>query len=57
MKKPDLIGKLREHGKDNCEVLIHIEGECYYPIVNVKLDDGKVILVCKDIKKVEVENK
>ena len=55
MKKPDLLGKLKEKGKDNCEILVHLENECYYPIVDVTLDDGKVILVCKDIKKVEAK--
>ncbi len=55
MKKPDLLGKLKETGKDNCEVLIHLEHDCYYPIINVRLEDGKVILECKDIKKVEVK--
>lgn len=38
------------------EVFVHIEGECYYPIKSiVHTPDNKIIIVCKDIKKVKVE--
>lgn len=52
MRKEDLSFMLHQV-KENKPVVVHIEGECYYPIMEVTEKDGHVILVCKDIKKVE----
>ena len=53
MKKHDLIELIKNSKTEDEEVLIHIEGECYYPIKDVVTLHDKTILVCKDIKKVE----
>lgn len=52
MRKEDLSFMLHEI-KENKRVIVHIEGECYYPIMEVLEQDGCIVLVCKDIKKVE----
>lgn len=52
MRKEDLSFMLHQV-KDNLPVVVHIENECYYPIVEVTEKDGFIILKCKDIKKVE----
>ena len=53
MKKHDLIDLIKSSKTEDDEVLVHIQNECYYPIVDVVTLHGKTILVCKDIKKVE----
>lgn len=53
MTKTELIELIKNSKTSDDEVLVHIEGECYYPIAHVVTLCGKTILVCKDIKKVE----
>ena len=38
----------------DAEVIVHVEGECYYPVKSIfRANDGKLIILCKNIKKVE----
>ena len=49
MKSSDLKKLLNT---DN-EVIVHVEGECYYPIKEIKHVSDKTFIVCKNIKKVK----
>lgn len=54
MKSSDIKAYLVNNPES--EVFVHIEGDCYYPIKGiVHTNDNKIIIVCKDIKKVKVE--
>lgn len=52
MRKEDLNFILHQ-AKDNSQVVVHLENDCYYPIIEVTEEDGFIILKCKDVKKVE----
>ena len=48
MRNNELLHKLNEH--NNEEVYVKIEGGLHYPIKTVKTFDGRIIILCNDIR-------